>query len=104
MDIQKRPSSVKKVDQALETLMDMIEDSKSTIKSFTFGLNQDWETLEWTITYEDDSWHEYEKTASINIKDIVEWWQVITLGRRGSEEVVRENLGVPLAFKFMFYS
>ena len=79
MDIQKRPSSVKKVDQALETLMDMIEDSKSTIKSFTFGLNQDWETLEWTITYEDDSWHEYEKTASINIKDIVEWWQVITL-------------------------
>jgi hypothetical protein len=41
MDIQKRPSSVKKVDQALETLMNMIEDSKSAIKSFTFTLNED---------------------------------------------------------------
>ncbi len=78
-DIQKRPASVKKVDEALEELMNMIEDSKSTIKSFSFNLNQDWETLEWTITYEDDSWREYEKTASINIKDIVEWWQVLTL-------------------------
>ena len=79
MDIQKRPSSVKKVDQALETLMDMIEDSKSAIKSFTFTLNEDWETLEWNIVYEDDSWAEYTKTASINLKDIVEWWQVLTL-------------------------
>lgn len=78
-DIQKRPASVKKVDEALEELMNMIEDSKSTIKSFSFNLNQDWETLEWTITYEDDSWREYEKTASINLKDIVEWWQVLTL-------------------------
>ena len=78
-DIQKRPSSVKKVDQALETLMNMIEDSKSTIKSFTFTLNQDWETLEWSIVYEDDSWTEYTKTTSINLKDIVEWWQVLTL-------------------------
>ena len=78
-DIQKRPSSVKKVDQALETLMNMIEDSKSTIKSFTFTLNKDWETLEWNIVYEDDSWTEYTKTASINLKDIVEWWQVLTL-------------------------
>lgn len=79
MDIQKRPSSVKKVDQALETLMNMIEDSKSAIKSFTFTLNEDWETLEWNIVYEDDSWTEYTKTASINLKDIVEWWQVLTL-------------------------
>ena len=79
MDIQKRPSSVKKVDQALETLMNMIEDSKSAIKSFTFTLNEDWETLEWNIVYEDDSWAEYTKTASINLKDIVEWWQVLTL-------------------------
>lgn len=78
-DVQKRPSSITKVDQALETLMDMIEDSKSTIKSFTFTLNQDWETLEWNIVYEDDSWTEYTKTASINLKDIVEWWQVLTL-------------------------
>lgn len=79
MDIQKRPSSVKKVDQALETLMNMIEDSKSAIKSFTFTLNEDWETLEWNIVYEDDSWTEYTKTASINLKDIVEWWNVLTL-------------------------
>lgn len=78
-NIQKRPSSVKKVDQALETLMNMIEDSKSAIKSFTFTLNEDWETLEWNIVYEDDSWTEYTKTASINLKDIVEWWQVLTL-------------------------
>ena len=79
MDVQKRPASVTKVDQALEVLMDKIEDSKSTIKSFTFTLNQDWETLEWNIVYEDDSWTEYTKKASINLKDIIEWWQVLTL-------------------------
>lgn len=78
-DVQKRPSSVTKVDQALETLMNMIENSKSTIKSFTFALNEDWETLEWTITYEDDSWATYTKTASINLKNIVEWWESLTL-------------------------
>jgi hypothetical protein len=59
--------------------MNMIEDSKSAIKSFTFTLNEDWETLEWNIVYEDDSWAEYTKTASINLKDIVEWWNVLTL-------------------------
>lgn len=78
-DIQKRPASIKKVDEALEELMNMIEDSKSTIKSFSFALNEDWETLEWTITYEDDSWTEYTKTASINLKNIVEWWESLTL-------------------------
>lgn len=78
-DIQKWPASVTKVDQALDALVDMIDASKSTIESFTFALNQDWETLEWTITYEDDSWRTYDKKASINLKRIVEWRETITL-------------------------
>lgn len=78
-DIQKRPSSIRKVDEALEHLMNKIEQSKSAIESFTFALNEDWETLEWAITYIDDAWERSTVDASINLKDMVEWWETLTL-------------------------
>lgn len=78
-DIQKRPASIKKVDEALEHLMDKIDQSKSSIQSFEFALDEDWETLKWTIVYIDDEWQRSEKEASINIKDIVEWWETLSL-------------------------
>lgn len=86
-NIQKRPSSILKVDQALEYLMDAIEQSTSSIKSFTLALDEDWETLNWTIVYIDDSWTESTVEASINLKDIVEWWETLSL-----QEVTAEQL------------
>ena len=48
---QKWPSSISKVDQALERLMDLVMNKKSTLESFTLSLKDDGETLEWVITY-----------------------------------------------------
>lgn len=78
-DIQKRPSSIRKVDEALEHLMSKIEQSKSSIQSFTLALNQDWETMDWTITYIDDAWIPSTVEAHINLKNIVQWWETLTL-------------------------
>ncbi len=78
-DIQKRPSSIRKVDEALEHLMSKIEQSKSSIQSFTLTLNPDWETMDWSITYIDDAWVPSTVDAHINLKNIVQWRETLTL-------------------------
>lgn len=84
---QKWPSSISKVDQALERLMDLVMNKKSTLESFTLSLKDDGETLEWVITYIDDAWNEYSVPAEINIKNIVEGWETLTL-----QDVTLDNL------------
>ena len=86
-DPQKRPSNVTKVDQALEKLMDLVLNKKSTLESFKLSLDEDGETLKWVIKYLDDAWVEYEVPAEINLKNIVEWWETLTL-----QEVTLDNL------------
>lgn len=86
-DPQKRPSNVTKVDQALEKLMDLVLNKKSTLESFELSLDEDGETLKWVIKYLDDAWVEYEVPAEINLKNIVEWWETLTL-----QEVTLDNL------------
>ena len=88
-DIQKRPASILKVDQALEHLMAKIEQSKSSIQSFEFSLNPDWETMKWTIVYIDDAWETSTKEAYINLKNIVQWWSTVSL-----QDVTAANLTV----------
>lgn len=92
-DIQKRPASVTKVDQALEHLMSKIENSKSSIKSFSLAFEEGWESLNWTIVYVDDAWEETSVRTSVNLKDMVEWWETVSL-----QEVTAEQLTTPALF------
>lgn len=88
-NIQKRPSNVTKVDQALERLMDLVVNKKSVLESFSLTLGEDWETLKWTIKYLDDAWDSYEIPAEINLKNIVEGRETLTL-----QEVTLDKLTV----------
>ena len=78
-NIQNWPAEITRVDEALNHLAQAVKDSYSTLQSFEFALDEDWESLKWTITYLDDKWDEYSKEATINLKDIIEWLDELNL-------------------------
>lgn len=96
-DIQKRPASIRKVDEALEHLMSKIEQSKSSIQSFEFALDADWETLKWTIVYVDDAWQTSEKEATINLKNIVQWWSTVSLQNVSAQQLTAQDFTANVA-------
>ena len=96
-NIQNWPAEITRVDEALNHLAQAVKDSFSTLQSFEFALDEDWESLKWTITYLDDKWDEYSKEAIINLKDIIEWFDELNL-----KDVKAESLEVswPATFKW----
>lgn len=88
-NIQNWPAEITRVDEALNHLAQAVKDSYSTLQSFEFALDEDWESLKWTITYLDDKWDEYSKEATINLKDIIEWFDELNL-----KDVKAESLEV----------
>lgn len=78
-NIQNWPAEITRVDEALNHLAQAVKDSYSTLQSFEFALDEDGESLKWTITYLDDKWDEYSKEATINLKDIIEWFDELNL-------------------------
>lgn len=78
-NIQNWPAEITRVDEALNHLAQAVKDSYSTLQSFEFALDEDGESLKWTITYLDDKWDEYSKEATINLKDIIEWFEELNL-------------------------
>ena len=88
-NIQNWPAEVTRVDEALNHLAQAVKDSYSTLQSFEFALDEDGESLKWTITYLDDKWDEYSKEATINLKDIIESFDELNL-----KDVTVESLEV----------
>lgn len=88
-DIQIWPVEVTRVDEALNHLAQAVIDSCSALQSFVFALDEDGESLKWIITYRDDKWEEYSKEATINLKDIIEWFDELNL-----KDVKAESLEV----------
>lgn len=74
---------VERVNQALDALKAAVmeaADQKSDIIAFTLAPKswQEW-VVEWTITYKNDHAEQYDKVATINIKDLIEWFQTLAL-------------------------
>ena len=74
---------VNRVNQALDALKAAVmaaADMTSNITSFSFTPSQETEwLLTWTIHYVNDLWQEYDREATVNIKDLIEWFEALAL-------------------------
>ena len=82
---------VERVNQALDALKAAVmeaADQKSDIIAFTLA-PKSWEewVVEWTITYKNDHDEQYDKKATINIKQLIEWLEELALKNITVDEI-----------------
>lgn len=85
-----------RVDAALNYLAEQIKASKSSLESFTLAPSEDGESIEWSIKYIDDAGEEKEVKTSVNVKEMIEALDQLTLHNVTADEITANKVDATL--------